>query len=319
MTAATRYPLARPPAGSTSTRSPRVAGAAPRPGPPVRRPRPARRAHATRPGGCGSPRRSCAAMARIQRLRAGFASTTPPSAWSLDLLDRIARARGGAAAHVPTHGGAAMDLNRLTQKSQEALHDAQTKALRFGHTEVDGEHLLLALLDQPDGLVPRLLGAGRRRPGRAARRPGGRARPPARGSAAPARRPARSFVTQRLSPPARRRRAGGRPAQGRVRLGRAPAARAARRGLGTRGRAGCCTQHGLTRDGVPAGADRRSAATSGSRRRCRRPPTRRWRSTAATWSPTRASRPARPGHRPRRRDPPGRSRSCPARRRTTRC
>ncbi|HEX3390670.1 MAG TPA: Clp protease N-terminal domain-containing protein, partial [Streptosporangiaceae bacterium] len=50
-----------------------------------------------------------------------------------------------------------MDPNRLTQKSQEALHDAQTKALRFGHAEVDGEHLLLALLDQPDGLVPRLL------------------------------------------------------------------------------------------------------------------------------------------------------------------
>ncbi|HEX5926862.1 MAG TPA: ATP-dependent chaperone ClpB [Baekduia sp.] len=50
-----------------------------------------------------------------------------------------------------------MDPNRLTQKSQEALHDAQTKALRFGHTEVDVEHLLLALLDQPDGLVARLL------------------------------------------------------------------------------------------------------------------------------------------------------------------
>jgi ATP-dependent Clp protease ATP-binding subunit ClpB len=50
-----------------------------------------------------------------------------------------------------------MDMNRLTQKSQEALHDAQTKALRLGHTEVDGEHLLLALLDQPEGLVPRLI------------------------------------------------------------------------------------------------------------------------------------------------------------------
>jgi ATP-dependent Clp protease ATP-binding subunit ClpB len=50
-----------------------------------------------------------------------------------------------------------MDANRLTQKSQEALHDAQTRALRFGHVEVDGEHLLLALLDQPDGLTPRLL------------------------------------------------------------------------------------------------------------------------------------------------------------------
>jgi ATP-dependent Clp protease ATP-binding subunit ClpB len=50
-----------------------------------------------------------------------------------------------------------MDPARLTQKSQEALHDAQTKALRYGHAEVDGEHLLLALLDQADGIVPRLL------------------------------------------------------------------------------------------------------------------------------------------------------------------
>ena len=50
-----------------------------------------------------------------------------------------------------------MDAEKLTQKSQEALHDAQTKALRFGHTEVDGEHLLLALLEQPEGLVPRLV------------------------------------------------------------------------------------------------------------------------------------------------------------------
>src|SRR3954465_1954565 len=50
-----------------------------------------------------------------------------------------------------------MDPNRLTEKTQEALHDAQTKALRYGHTEVDVEHLLLALLDQSDGLVPRLL------------------------------------------------------------------------------------------------------------------------------------------------------------------
>src|ERR1700761_4834608 len=50
-----------------------------------------------------------------------------------------------------------MDPNRLTVKSQEALHDAQTKAMRYGHTEVDTLHLLLALLEQSDGLVPRLL------------------------------------------------------------------------------------------------------------------------------------------------------------------
>jgi ATP-dependent Clp protease ATP-binding subunit ClpB len=50
-----------------------------------------------------------------------------------------------------------VDTNRLTQKSQEALHDAQTAALRLGHQEVDGEHLLLALLTQPEGLIPRII------------------------------------------------------------------------------------------------------------------------------------------------------------------
>jgi ATP-dependent Clp protease ATP-binding subunit ClpB len=59
-----------------------------------------------------------------------------------------------------------MDPNRLTQKSQEALHDAQTKALRFGHTEVDSEHLLLALLDQAEGIVPPLLAQVGADPGR---------------------------------------------------------------------------------------------------------------------------------------------------------
>ena len=50
-----------------------------------------------------------------------------------------------------------MDINRLTQKSQEALHEAQNIAVRHGHVEVDSEHLLLALCQQPEGLIPRLL------------------------------------------------------------------------------------------------------------------------------------------------------------------
>ena len=50
-----------------------------------------------------------------------------------------------------------MDINKLTQKSQEALQSAQSLALRHGHQEVDSDHLLLALLEQPEGLVPRLL------------------------------------------------------------------------------------------------------------------------------------------------------------------
>ena len=91
-----------------------------------------------------------------------------------------------------------MDLNRLTQKSQEALHDAQTKALRFGHTEVDGEHLLLALLDQAEGLVPRLLTRAGADPDRLRQtwRPSSA---DARGSAARRRAPGQVFVTQRLS------------------------------------------------------------------------------------------------------------------------
>jgi len=49
-----------------------------------------------------------------------------------------------------------MDINRFTQKSQEALQEAQNRAVRFGHNEIDGEHLLLALLDQEEGLISRL-------------------------------------------------------------------------------------------------------------------------------------------------------------------
>ena len=52
-----------------------------------------------------------------------------------------------------------MNPDHLTQKSQEALHEAQGIALRLGHPEVDNEHLLLALIEQTDGLVPSLLAA----------------------------------------------------------------------------------------------------------------------------------------------------------------
>ena len=50
-----------------------------------------------------------------------------------------------------------MDLNKLTQKSQEALMQAETKALRYGNPEIDAAHLLLAMLEQPEGLIPRIL------------------------------------------------------------------------------------------------------------------------------------------------------------------
>ena len=50
-----------------------------------------------------------------------------------------------------------MRLDRFTERSQEALQAAQQAAAQMQHAAVDPEHLLLALLNQEDGLVPSLL------------------------------------------------------------------------------------------------------------------------------------------------------------------
>jgi ATP-dependent Clp protease ATP-binding subunit ClpB len=50
-----------------------------------------------------------------------------------------------------------MDMQKLTQKSQEALQQAQQKAVTFGHQQVACEHVALALVEAYDGLVARLL------------------------------------------------------------------------------------------------------------------------------------------------------------------
>ncbi|MEN6340457.1 MAG: Clp protease N-terminal domain-containing protein, partial [Clostridiaceae bacterium] len=50
-----------------------------------------------------------------------------------------------------------MNVNKLTQKSREAVQAAQQNASERGNTEVSQLHLLGALLEQPDGLIPSLL------------------------------------------------------------------------------------------------------------------------------------------------------------------
>ena len=50
-----------------------------------------------------------------------------------------------------------MDMNKLTEKSHDAVQQAHEIASRSGHWEVDGEHLLASLIDQEDGLWCRLL------------------------------------------------------------------------------------------------------------------------------------------------------------------
>src|SRR6185503_2724870 len=46
-----------------------------------------------------------------------------------------------------------LDPNKFTRKTQEALGAAQAAGRERGHTEIGPEHLLRALLDQPEGVV----------------------------------------------------------------------------------------------------------------------------------------------------------------------
>ncbi|MEO8354325.1 MAG: ATP-dependent chaperone ClpB [Chloroflexota bacterium] len=50
-----------------------------------------------------------------------------------------------------------MDLNKYTQKSQEAILHAQQMAQDYGHQSIEPAHLLLALLRQDEGVVPALV------------------------------------------------------------------------------------------------------------------------------------------------------------------
>ncbi|NLU31152.1 MAG: ATP-dependent chaperone ClpB [Clostridiaceae bacterium] len=50
-----------------------------------------------------------------------------------------------------------MNLERFTEKAQQAVVMAQQNAIRMDHQQVDAEHLALALVEQEDGLIPRIL------------------------------------------------------------------------------------------------------------------------------------------------------------------
>src|SRR5881397_3612613 len=91
-----------------------------------------------------------------------------------------------------------VDVNRMTRKVQEALQSAGGIATRRSHQGIDVEHLLLALLEQPDGLAPNLLeaaGVAPRAVEEAIERELAR-RPQVSG---PAGGPSQTFITQRLS------------------------------------------------------------------------------------------------------------------------
>ncbi|MBL8119149.1 MAG: AAA family ATPase, partial [Anaerolineae bacterium] len=50
-----------------------------------------------------------------------------------------------------------MRFERFTERAQDAAARAYEILQRYGHNQVDTEHILLALLEQPDGVIPQLL------------------------------------------------------------------------------------------------------------------------------------------------------------------
>ena len=101
---------------------------------------------------CSASRTSCAACARSS------------SGWSARCAPRSSRAQDStgatssstAPAQPPAAGGALMDFNKLTIKTQEASPPRRSWRGARGNPELYPEHLLLALLDQelPRQLVP---------------------------------------------------------------------------------------------------------------------------------------------------------------------
>ncbi|MBZ0310349.1 MAG: ATP-dependent Clp protease ATP-binding subunit, partial [Anaerolineae bacterium] len=50
-----------------------------------------------------------------------------------------------------------MRFERFTERAQDAAARAYEILQRYGHNQVDTEHILLALIEQPDGLVGQIL------------------------------------------------------------------------------------------------------------------------------------------------------------------
>ncbi len=50
-----------------------------------------------------------------------------------------------------------MDMNKFTEKTQQAIFEAQKLAQEYSHSQIEVEHLLSALIEQSDGIVPQIL------------------------------------------------------------------------------------------------------------------------------------------------------------------
>ena len=89
-----------------------------------------------------------------------------------------------------------MDPNRMTEKAQDAVRQAQSLAQRQGQQQIEVEHLAAALLGQDGGVAARVVEKAGASPATLAQRlqqaierlprVSGRARPPGRSTSPPA-------------------------------------------------------------------------------------------------------------------------------------
>ncbi len=192
-----------------------------------------------------------------------------------------------------------MDFNRLTEKVQEGLRAAQSKAVQHGNQQIDVEHLLSALLEQEGGLALSLF-LKAELPAEAIHRRLEAEIEKLPKVSGPSGGPDQIYVTSRLQPAADPGRGRSQEPQGRVRLGRAPAARHDRRLGRSRPHPQGVRRHARAPDAGAAGGARQPArhlAEPGSHLRG---------AGAVRARPDQAGRAgqARSGDRPRRGDPP---------------
>ncbi len=50
-----------------------------------------------------------------------------------------------------------MNINKFTEKARDAVADAQQLAEQMNHAQIEPEHLLVALIEQKEGIIPELL------------------------------------------------------------------------------------------------------------------------------------------------------------------
>ncbi len=235
------------------------------------------------------------ATRRATTSRRRTASTGATSCRSRTPSPSSSRRRGTAGSAVT------LDPQRWTVKTREAFQAATTQAAAAGNPYVTPAHLMLALLNQPEGVARPLLVAADIDPV-ACRRVAQRAR---RVRAARRGRNAAGALARGSSQPGGRRRAARRTGR-RVPVGRP-----------RRGRRGRAARHDAA--SVCSGAARPSAGRPGSRRRTPRRPSQSLEKYGRDLTALARAGQARPGHRARRGDPPRHPGAQPRAPRTTPC